>query len=69
MQLDLLRMLAGWVFSQDVGMLNQTKDLPAVQKMLATAKDILGYDLLECCNGITCLKTIYLAAHISAKVG
>lgn len=28
-------------------MLRATKDLPAVQKMLATAADILGYDLLQ----------------------
>ncbi len=36
--------------SQAVGMLNETKDLPAVKKMLETAKDILGYDLLKLCN-------------------
>ena len=36
--------------SQAVGMLNESKDLPAVQKMLATAKEILGYDLLKLCQ-------------------
>ena len=35
--------------SQAVGMLKDTKDLPAVKKMLATAKTILGYDLLSLC--------------------
>lgn len=35
--------------SQAVGMINSCKDLPAVQDMLAKAKEILGYDLLEVC--------------------
>lgn len=38
--------------SQAVGMLKDSKDLPAVKRMLETAKKILGYDLLELClNG------------------
>lgn len=38
--------------SQSVGMLKECKDLPAVKKMLETAKKVLGYDLLELClNG------------------
>ncbi|KAF5836458.1 hypothetical protein DUNSADRAFT_5905 [Dunaliella salina] len=36
--------------SEDVGMLDQTKDLPAVKSMLETAKSVLGYDLLERCT-------------------
>lgn len=37
---------------QDVGMLAQTKDIPAVQNMLEAANRILGYDLLDrCTNG------------------
>lgn len=35
--------------SQAVGMLKECKDLPAVKKMLDTAKKVLGYDLLELC--------------------
>lgn len=35
--------------SQAVGMLNESKDIPAVKKMLETAKEILGYDLLKLC--------------------
>ena len=35
--------------SQAVGMLKESKDLPAVKKMLDTAKGILGYDLLKLC--------------------
>eukprot|EP00490_Sorites_sp_Unknown_P000679 CAMPEP_0114653264 /NCGR_PEP_ID=MMETSP0191-20121206/9635_1 /TAXON_ID=126664 /ORGANISM="Sorites sp." /LENGTH=546 /DNA_ID=CAMNT_0001868235 /DNA_START=47 /DNA_END=1688 /DNA_ORIENTATION=+ len=35
--------------SQCVGMLKQVKDLPAVQGMLSSAKDILGYDVLDLC--------------------
>jgi [acyl-carrier-protein] S-malonyltransferase len=35
--------------SQAVGMLKESKDLPVVQKMLATARDVLGYDLLKLC--------------------
>lgn len=30
-----------------MGMLKATQDLPAVKKMLATAEEILGYDLLK----------------------
>eukprot|EP00890_Picochlorum_soloecismus_P003879 jgi/Picsp_1/4492/NSC_06713-R1_malonyl :acp acyltransferase len=36
--------------SQAVGMLNESKDLPAVKKMLETANKVLGYDLLKLCN-------------------
>ncbi|KAI7846366.1 hypothetical protein COHA_000078 [Chlorella ohadii] len=36
--------------SQAVGMLKESADLPAVKKMLETAKQVLGYDLLELCN-------------------
>lgn len=36
--------------SQAVGMLNETKDLPAVKKMLETANKVLGYDLMKLCN-------------------
>lgn len=36
--------------SQAVGMLNETKDLPAVKKMLETANKVLGYDLLKLCS-------------------
>lgn len=35
--------------SQAVGMLKESKDLPAVKKMLETAKKVLGYDLLQLC--------------------
>ena len=35
--------------SQAVGMLQSCKDLPAVAAMLATAKRVLGYDLLSIC--------------------
>lgn len=28
----------------------ESADLPAVKKMLETAKQVLGYDLLELCN-------------------
>lgn len=35
--------------SQAVGMLKESKDLPAVKKMLETAKKVLGYDLLSIC--------------------
>ncbi|KAK9812815.1 hypothetical protein WJX72_004228 [[Myrmecia] bisecta] len=35
--------------SQYVGMLQSCKELPSVQKMLAVAKQVLGYDLLEVC--------------------
>ena len=35
--------------SQAVGMLQSCKDLPAVATMLATAKRVLGYDLLSIC--------------------
>ena len=35
--------------SQAVGMLKESKDLPAVKKMLETAKKVLGYDLLKLC--------------------
>lgn len=35
--------------SQCVGMLKQVKDIPAVQGMLSSAKDILGYDVLDLC--------------------
>merc|ERR1712118_399951 len=38
--------------SQYVGMLKGTQDLPEVKKMLATAKEVLGFDLLDLClNG------------------
>merc|ERR1719229_146590 len=38
--------------SQVVGMMKEVKDLPAVQEMLAKAKPILGYDILDIClNG------------------
>jgi len=38
--------------SQYLKMMEGCKDIPAVQTMLATAKDILGYDVLELClNG------------------
>ena len=40
--------------AQAVGMLGATKDLPAVQKMLQTAKQILGYDLLEAWPSYPC---------------
>ncbi|GAB4817244.1 hypothetical protein N2152v2_004290 [Parachlorella kessleri] len=36
--------------SQAVGMLKESKDLPAVANMLEKAKAILGYDLLEVCQ-------------------
>lgn len=36
--------------SQAVGMLNQSKDIPAVKEMLATAEQVLGYDLLALCT-------------------
>ena len=36
--------------SQAVGMLNETKDLPSVKKMLETANNVLGYDLLKLCS-------------------
>lgn len=35
--------------AQFVGMLSETKDIPAVKVMLETANSILGYDLLELC--------------------
>mmetsp|Transcript_90748 Transcript_90748/g.194638 ORF Transcript_90748/g.194638 Transcript_90748/m.194638 type:complete len:494 (-) Transcript_90748:209-1690(-) len=35
--------------SQYVKMLDGVKDIPEVKDMLATAKDVLGYDLLELC--------------------
>ncbi|CAJ1341995.1 unnamed protein product [Effrenium voratum] len=35
--------------SQNVGMLSQCKDLALVQKMIAAANSIVGYDLLEVC--------------------
>ncbi|CAE7511799.1 Mcat [Symbiodinium pilosum] len=35
--------------SQFVGMLAKCKDNPTVQKMISSANDILGYDLLEVC--------------------
>ncbi|EFN56454.1 hypothetical protein CHLNCDRAFT_22513 [Chlorella variabilis] len=35
--------------SQAVGMLKESKDLPAVRKMLDTAQAVLGYDLLALC--------------------
>jgi len=35
--------------SQKVGMLSGVKDLPKVQEMAATAKSILGFDLLKYC--------------------
>ena len=38
--------------SQVVGMLSQAKDIPQVKEMLAQAKSILGFDLIEIClNG------------------
>lgn len=37
----------GTAAAQAVGMLRATKDLPAVRQMLATANDVLGYDLLQ----------------------
>jgi hypothetical protein len=40
---------------QDVGMLNQSRDLPAVKDMLRTANRELGYDLLEVCSKGECL--------------
>jgi hypothetical protein len=30
-------------------MMKDVKDIPAVKEMLAKAKDVLGYDLLETC--------------------
>ena len=36
--------------SQAVGMLKESKDIPAVKKMLETANKVLGYDLLKMCN-------------------
>ncbi|KAK2076516.1 hypothetical protein QBZ16_001042 [Prototheca wickerhamii] len=36
--------------SQAVGMLNQSKDIPAVKEMLAKAEEVLGYDLLALCT-------------------
>ncbi|KAL4449353.1 hypothetical protein ABPG77_006997 [Micractinium sp. CCAP 211/92] len=36
--------------SQAVGMLRESAELPAVKKMLETAKKVLGYDLLQVCN-------------------
>ena len=38
--------------SQAVGMLQASKDLPAVKTMLSKAQEVLGYDLLDVClNG------------------
>ena len=40
------------LLSQAVGMLKEAQHLPAVVEMLAKAKQVLGYDLLEVClNG------------------
>lgn len=36
--------------SQAVGMLNQSKDIPAVKAMLERAERVLGYDLLALCT-------------------
>ena len=35
--------------SQEVGMLNESKNVPAVKSMLEKAREILGYDLLQLC--------------------
>lgn len=41
--------------SQAVGMLKEAIKVPAVAEMLATAKRVLGYDLLDICvNGNAC---------------
>lgn len=36
--------------SQAVGMLSQSKDLPAVKALVETANRVLGYDLLDVCQ-------------------
>jgi len=35
--------------SQTVGMLKLAQEIPAVQKMLQTARDVLGYDIMDVC--------------------
>lgn len=42
--------------SQAVGMLAASKDLPAVQAMLATANKVLGYDILQVCLEGACAR-------------
>lgn len=57
--------------SQAVGMLNESKNIPEVKKMLDKAQTILGYDLLELCTAgrvsLSCsLPAIALAGPKSA---
>lgn len=49
--------------SQAVGMLKESKDLPAVKDMLAKAERILGYDILKICMEGEVSMTLLVMIH------